>query len=239
MPPTAWIRSRRSATRRPTNATTGALAPDAQTTANIRLLDPNLISDAFSQLEQYRPYYQFPSTLNVDRYEVNGKIQDTVIAVRELNPGGLATNQQSWLNRHVVYTHGYGVVAAKGNKFNRGRQARIPAVRHPVHRRAGTDTTYQPRIYFGENSPDYSIVGAPDGAAHREQDRPAAKEGDAGTQYTFTGNGGPNVGNFFNKILYAIKFQSSDLLLSDGVNAESQILYDRSPRTASKRLRRI
>ncbi len=88
-----------------------------QTTANIRLLDPNLISDAFSQLEQYRPYYQFPSALNVDRYEVNGKIQDTVIAVRELNPGGLGTNQQSWLNKHVVYTHGYGVVAAKGNKF--------------------------------------------------------------------------------------------------------------------------
>ncbi|WP_186466973.1 UPF0182 family protein [Arthrobacter sp. UKPF54-2] len=213
-----------------TNATTGALAPDAQTTANIRLLDPNLISDAFSQLEQYRPYYQFPSTLNVDRYEVNGKIQDTVIAVRELNPGGLATNQQSWLNRHVVYTHGYGVVAAKGNKFTADGKPEFLQSGIPSNGVLGTDTSYQPRIYFGENSPDYSIVGAPDGAAHREQDRPAAKEGDAGTQYTFTGNGGPNVGSFFNKILYAIKFQSSDLLLSDGVNAESQILYDRNPK---------
>ncbi len=213
-----------------TDATTGALAPDAQTTANIRLLDPNLISDAFSQLEQYRPYYQFPSALNVDRYEIDGKIQDTVIAVRELNPDGLSANQQSWLNRHVVYTHGYGVVAAKGNKFTVDGKPEFLQAGIPSTGVLGDDSTYQPRIYFGENSPDYSIVGAPDGAPNREQDRPAAKEGDGETQYTFTGDGGPNVGSFFNKVLYAIKFQSSDLLLSDGVNAESQILYDRNPR---------
>ena len=213
-----------------TNPTTGALAPDAQTTANIRLLDPNLISDAFSQLEQYRPYYQFPSALNVDRYEIDGKIQDTVIAVRELNPDGLSANQQSWLNRHVVYTHGYGVVAAKGNKFTVDGKPEFLQAGIPSTGVLGDDSTYQPRIYFGENSADYSIVGAPEGAPNREQDRPAAKEGDGETQYTFTGDGGPNVGTFFNKVLYAVKFQSSDLLLSDGVNAESQILYDRSPR---------
>lgn len=213
-----------------TDATTGALAPDAQTTANIRLLDPNLISDAFSQLEQYRPYYQFPSALNVDRYEIDGKIQDTVIAVRELNPDGLSANQQSWLNRHVVYTHGYGVVAAKGNKFTVDGKPEFLQAGIPSTGVLGDDSTYQPRVYFGENSPDYSIVGAPDGAPNREQDRPAAKEGGGETQYTFTGDGGPNVGSFFNKVLYAIKFQSSDLLLSDGVNAESQILYDRNPR---------
>src|SRR6478735_4884998 len=208
-------------------ASTGALAPDAQTTANIRLLDPNLISDAFAQLEQYRPYYQFPKALNVDRYEVDGKIQDTVIAVRELNPTNVATNQQGWLNQHVVYTHGYGVVAAKGNKFTVDGKPEFLQSGIPSTGALGNDSTYQPRIYFGENSPEYSIVGAPDGAPHREQDRPAGKEGESDTQYTFTGNGGPNVGSFFNKILYAIKFQSSDLLLSDGVNAESQILYDR------------
>ncbi|XAS66241.1 UPF0182 family protein [Micrococcaceae bacterium Sec5.7] len=211
-------------------ATTGALAPDAQTTANIRLLDPNLISDAFSQLEQYRPYYQFPEALNVDRYEVNGKIQDTVIAVRELNPANLSTNQQGWLNQHVVYTHGYGVVAAKGNKFTVDGKPDFLQAGIPSTGVLGNDSTYEPRIYFGENSPEYSIVGAPDGAANREQDRPSAKEGDGETQYTFKGNGGPKVGSFFNKILYAIKFQSSDLLLSDGVNEESQILYERNPR---------
>src|SRR6476620_4553422 len=212
-----------------TTTTQGALAPDAQTTANIRLLDPNLISDAFSQLEQFRPYYQFPKALNVDRYMVDGKVQDTVIAVRELNPEGLSPDQQSWLNRHVVYTHGYGVVAAKGNKFTADGKPEFLQSGIPSTGVLGTDATYEPRIYFGEDSPEYSIVGAPEGAAHREQDRPASKEGGE-TQYTFTGNGGPNVGSFFNKVLYSIKFQSSDLLLSDGVNEASQILYDRNPR---------
>src|SRR6476661_5929043 len=212
-----------------TTTTAGALAPDAQTTANIRLLDPNLISDAFSQLEQFRPYYQFPKALNVDRYLVNGKVQDTVIAVRELNPEGLSPDQQSWLNRHVVYTHGYGVVAAKGNKFMADGKPEFLQSGIPSTGVLGNDKTYEPRIYFGEDSPEYSIVGAPEGAPHREQDRPASKEGGE-TQYTFTGNGGPNVGSFFNRVLYSIKFQSSDLLLSDGVNDSSQILYERNPR---------
>lgn len=213
-----------------TNATTGALAKDAQTTANIRLLDPNLISDAFSQLEQYRPYYQFPKSLNVDRYMVDGKVQDTVIAVRELNPDGLSADQQSWLNRHVVYTHGYGVVAAKGNKFTADGKPEFLQSGIPSTGVLGTDETYEPRIYFGEDSPEYSIVGAPEGAPNREQDRPSGKDTGGETQYTFTGNGGPNVGSFLNRVLYSIKFQSSDLLLSDGVNEASQILYERNPR---------
>jgi uncharacterized protein len=213
-----------------TNATTGALAKDAQTTANIRLLDPNLISDAFSQLEQYRPYYQFPKSLNVDRYMVDGKVQDTVIAVRELNPDGLSPDQQSWLNRHVVYTHGYGVVAAKGNKFTADGKPEFLQSGIPSTGVLGTDETYEPRIYFGEDSPEYSIVGAPEGAPNREQDRPSGRDTGGETQYTFTGNGGPNVGSFLNRVLYSIKFQSSDLLLSDGVNEASQILYERNPR---------
>lgn len=219
-----------------TTATTGALAADAQTTANIRLLDPNLISSAFAQLEQYRPYYQFPQTLNVDRYMVDGKVQDTVIAVRELNPDGLSANQQTWVNRHIVYTHGYGVVAAKGNKFTADGKPEFLQSGIPSTGVLGNDTSYEPRIYFGENSPEYSIVGAPDGAPNREQDRPAGREGGGETQYTFSGNGGPNVGNWLNRILYSIKFQSSDLLLSDGVNAESQILYERNPRERVEKL---
>lgn len=218
-----------------TNAAAGALAKDAQTTANIRLLDPNLISDAFSQLEQYRPYYQFPKALNVDRYEIDGKVQDTVIAVRELNPDGLSPDQQSWLNTHAVYTHGYGVVAAKGNKFTADGKPEFLQSGIPSTGVLGTDETYEPRIYFGEDSPEYSVVGAPEGAPHREQDRPAGREGGE-TQYTFTGNGGPHVGSFLNRVLYSIKFQSSDLLLSDAVNEASQILYERDPRDRVKKV---
>nr|WP_084110947.1 UPF0182 family protein [Arthrobacter cupressi] len=213
-----------------TTASSGALAKDAQTAANIRLLDPNLVSSAFGQLEQYRPYYQFPKALNVDRYTVNGKVQDTVIAVRELNADGISTGQQTWYNKHIVYTHGYGVVAAKGNKFTVDGKPDFLLSGIPTSGVLGNDSNYQPRIYFGENTTDYSVVGAPEGSTHREQDRPAGKDGSTDTQYTFTGNGGPNVGNWFNRLLYSMKFQSSDLLLSDGVNEKSQILYDRTPR---------
>ncbi|OFI39876.1 hypothetical protein BIU82_02195 [Arthrobacter sp. SW1] len=213
-----------------TTASSGALAKDAQTAANIRLLDPNLVSSAFGQLEQYRPYYQFPKALNVDRYTVDGKVQDTVIAVRELNAEGISSGQQTWYNKHIVYTHGYGVVAAKGNKFTADGKPDFLLSGIPSSGALGNDSSYQPRIYFGESTTDYSVVGAPEGSPHREQDRPAGRDGSTDTQYTFTGNGGPNVGNWFNRLLYSMKFQSSDLLLSDGVNEKSQILYDRTPR---------
>ena len=159
-----------------TDATTGALAPDAETTANIRLLDPNLISDAFSQLEQYRPYYQFPE--RPERGPLRDRRQDPGHRHRRprAQPGRAErTNQQSWLNRHVVYTHGYGVVAAKGNKFTVDGKPEFLQAGIPSTGVLGDDSTYQPRVYFGENSPDYSIVGAPDGAPHREQDRPAGQ----------------------------------------------------------------
>ncbi|GAB4099858.1 UPF0182 family protein [Sinomonas halotolerans] len=211
-----------------TDATAGALRKDAQTTANIRLLDPTLVSSTFQQLEQYRPYYQFAPTLNVDRYMVDGKTQDTVIAVRELNPEGLSASQRTWYNQHIVYTHGYGVVAAYGNKSSSDGKPVFMQSGIPSTGVLGTDESYEPRIYFGEDSPEYSVVGAPEGAAPREQDRPQGGTGEA--QYTFEGDGGPQVGGLFNKLLYATKFQSTDLLFSDGVNDESQILYDRNPR---------
>jgi uncharacterized membrane protein (UPF0182 family) len=203
----------------------GALRQDTETTSNIRLLDPNVVSSAFSQLQQFRPYYQFPDTLNVDRYEIDGEVQDTVIATRELNP----EQNQGWYNQHVVYTHGYGVVAAYGS--------RVESDGKPQFMQAGIPSTgvisddYEPRIYFGENSPEYSIVGGAEGDEPLELDRPQTAgdaEGDAKT--TFRGEGGPSIGNFFNRLAYSIKFQSSDMLLSDAVRPESQILYDRDPR---------
>ncbi|MDQ4503295.1 UPF0182 family protein [Sinomonas sp. ASV322] len=211
-----------------TTAAPGALQPDAQTTQNIRLLDPTLISSTFQQLEQYRPYYQFSPMLNVDRYSVNNANQDTVIAVRELNLSGLSPNQQSWYNTHIVYTHGYGVVAAYGNKATADGKPQFLQSGIPTTGVLGSEDTYQPRIYFGQYSPDYSVVGASSGAQPREQDKPQGSQGD--TLYTYTGNGGPNVGNLFNRLIYALKFQSTDLLFSDGVNDKSQILYNREPR---------
>ncbi len=203
----------------------GALRNDAKTTASIRILDPALVSDAFRQLEQYRQYYSFPDRLHVGRYEIDGNVQDTVVAVRELNQAGLG-DSQSWYNSTIVYTHGYGFVAAYGNRRDAdGKPMFLQSGIPPV----GALGDFEPRVYFGLNSPEYSIVGAPEAAEPLEFDFPAGEDGQRETYTTFSGEGGPRVGNLFNRIAYALRFQSEQILLSDAINSESQILYNRDP----------
>ncbi len=215
-----------------TDATAGALREDAETTANIRILDPALVTDAFSQLEQFRQYYQFPEYLDVDRYEIDGQTTDTVISVRELDAAGQTS--QNWFNNTIVFTHGYGVVAAFGNQRSADGQPLFLEQGIPV--RGGlTDELgeYEPRVYFGEQSPEYSIVGGPEGGDELELDYPAEEGDDAdaagNATYTFTGEGGPTLDGPFKKLLYSLKFQSTDIFLSNAVFDESQILYDRNP----------
>ncbi|WP_228545926.1 UPF0182 family membrane protein [Microcella flavibacter] len=215
-----------------TDATAGALREDAETTANIRILDPALVTDAFSQLEQFRQYYQFPEYLDVDRYEIDGETTDTVISVRELDAAGQTS--QNWFNNTIVFTHGYGVVAAYGNQRSADGQPLFLEQGIPV--RGGLTEElgeYEPRVYFGEQSPEYSIVGGPEGGDELELDFPAEEGDDAdaagNATYTFTGEGGPTLDGPFKKLLYSLKFQSTDIFLSNAVFDESQILYDRNP----------
>jgi uncharacterized membrane protein (UPF0182 family) len=208
------------------DAEPGALREDAETTASIRILDPALVSSSFRQLEQFRQYYNFPNQLDVGRYEIDGKVQDTVLAVRELNQAGLG-DSQSWYNNVVVYTHGFGVVAAYGNQ-------RTPDGK-PVFMQSGIPSVgqlgdYEPRVYFGESSPAYSIVGAPSGSEPLELDFPAGEGENDQTYNTFSGSGGPMISGIIPRLAYALKFQSEQILLSDAINAESQILYNRNPR---------
>ncbi len=208
-----------------TEASAGALREDAVTAANIRIIDPALVTDSFSQLEQFRQYYRFPQYLDVGRYTIDGERTDTVLAARELNLDGL--NTQSWYNNTIVYTHGYGLVAAYGNQRTADGQPKFIEAGIPVSETLGE---YEPRIYFGENSPEYSIVGAPEGGDQLELDFPSGGEGqDQNQTYTYTGDGGPAVGTLFHQLLYALKFQSEQILLSDAINSQSQVLYDRSP----------
>ena len=211
-----------------TDAEQGALREDAETTANIRIIDPSIVTRSFKQLEQFKQYYTFPDTLDVDRYVIDGKSQDTVISVRELNQEGLGDSRSGY-NDTFVYTHGYGVVAAYGNQRSSDGQ--------PVFLESGIPSSgllgdFEQRIYFGENSADYSVVGAPEGGDKVELDYPAAdeEESNANAYTTFDGNGGPSLSNVFNRLVYAIKFQSEQIVLSDAVNDKSQILYDRDPR---------
>ncbi|GHF16451.1 UPF0182 family protein [Pseudolysinimonas yzui] len=200
----------------------GALREDAETTANIRILDPARVSPTFAQLERVRQYYQFQSHLDVDRYTIDGNTQDTVIAVRELNQDA----DDSWYNNALVYTHGYGVVAAYGNQRDAQGQPQFLESGIPSTGELGE---YEPRVYFGENSPAYSIVGGPEGADDDiEIDYPSGST-ESNAYTTFTGDGGPQLGGLFTRLVYAIKFGAEEILLSEQVNDSSQILYDRNP----------
>lgn len=208
-----------------TEGEAGALADSAESTAQIRLLDPQIISPTFKQLQQSKQYYTFADTLSVDKYEVDGVSQDTVIAARELDLDGL--DNRNWVNDHTVYTHGYGVVAAYGNKVTSDGQPKFFESGIPTQGKLTDSEQYEPRIYFSPNASEYSIVGAPDGTKSWEFDYPTGSEG---ATNTFKGDGGPKIGNIFSRLLYAIRFGSDQILFSDRVNANSQILYDRSPK---------
>ncbi|MBN8205669.1 UPF0182 family protein [Microbacterium esteraromaticum] len=212
-----------------TDTEPGQLRADAETTASVRIMDPAVISPTVRQLEQYRSYYQFAPELDVDRYEIDGEMQDTVVSVRDLDMTRLGGGD-SWNNRAAVYTHGYGLVAMAGNQRTDDGE--------PVFLERGIPTQgvlteiqdYEPRVYFGESSPEYSIVGAPEDADPVEIDFPRGQDGASDTKTTFDGDGGPQIGSTFRKLLYAMKFQSEQILFSNLVNEESQILYDRDPR---------
>jgi uncharacterized protein len=207
-------------------ATPDALRNAAASIPGIRLLDPELVASTFRAQQSLKGYYTLPGIMDVDRYTINGQEHDTVIGVRELNLDGLQPGQRGWNIDHIVYTHGYGVVAAYGNVRTADGQ---PSYFQQDIPSQGLLSPYEGRIYFGENSPDYSIVGAPAGTAPRELDYPA-DNADNMAKTTYSGGGGVSIGSTFNRLLYALKFKDQNIMLSNAVNSQSRILYDRSPR---------
>ncbi|GAA3621046.1 UPF0182 family membrane protein [Microlunatus ginsengisoli] len=214
-----------------TTATAGQLRSDAEALPGIRLMDPNLLNGTFEQLQQVRGYYSFPKTLDVDRYTIDGQETDAVVAVREMDLSGLPAESQNWNNLKTVYTHGYGLVAAYGNRSQSGGQPDWIAGGIPT---SGDLKEVEPRIYFGElmgqRPSEYSIVGAPEGSTAIELDTPSGGDAGNASTYTYSGSGGVPVGSLWHRLLYAAKFADVNILLSDRVNSASKIIYDRTPR---------
>lgn len=208
-----------------TQATAGQLRADAEALPGIRLIDPAIIGPAFEQLQQVKGYYSFPDLLDVDRYTIEGDRTDAVVAARELNLDGLES--QSWNNLRTVYTHGYGLVAAYGNQRQPGGEPSWIVRDIPP---TGKLAEHEPRIYFGELHTEYSIVGAPADAPPIELDTPGGGENGGPKLYTYTGKGGVPIGSVFRKLLYATKFGDVNIMLSERVNEESRIIYNRTPR---------
>ena len=225
-----------------TSLSSAQLSADAASLPGIRLLDPSLVSSTFDQLQQVRGYYSVPTVLDVDRYMVDGQERDMVVAARELHTDGLPDAQKNWNNLHTVYTHGYGMIAAYGNQRDAANNPVTNNLGVPVWAERDIPPTgvltdankpegYRPQVYFGENSPAYSIVGKPQGGQDVELDVPqgSGTPGQSKTS-TYEGKDGVGVGSLFRKALYAVKFGDSKILLSSRVNANSKVLYNRAPR---------
>jgi uncharacterized protein len=203
----------------------GQLANDAATIANIRLMDPNVLSSTFRQLQQIKPYYAFADSLDIDRYKIDGKERDVVVAVRELNIDG--NPSRNWINDHLVYTHGFGMVGAFGNTVDADGKPTFTVGDIPPTKGLGE---FQPRVYFGENVPDYSIIGGPAASNPVELDYPDDNSPNGQKNYTYTGKGGVPMGSLFTRLLFAIKYQEQRIVLSNLINSESKILFNRNPR---------
>ena len=188
-------------------------------------MDPNVLSATFRQLQQIKPYYTFPESLDVDRYTVNGVSRDTIVAVRELNIEG--NPSRNWINDHLVYTHGFGFVAAFGNSRDVDGKPTFAVGDLPSTKGLGE---FEPRIYFGENVPDYSIIGGVKTDTPVEFDYPDDASANGQKNVTYSGKGGVPVGSTINKLLFAIKYQEQRILLSSLINKDSKILFERNPR---------
>ncbi|WP_310961447.1 UPF0182 family protein [Nocardioides terrisoli] len=204
-----------------------ALQHKASHTAQIPLIDPNRLSPTFNVKQQLQSYYQFKSTLDIDHYDLDGRSQDVALAVRELQVGGIP--HSSWVNSHLVYTHGYGIVAAPTGRMN-------PKTEGPDFLNAGMPPAQQipvnqPAIYFGQSSPNYSIVGAPPGSRQKlEFDHPGNNGSSRSAHTTYAGHGGIPIGSTMRRLLFALQLNSPNILFSSDINKSSQLLMVRNPR---------
>ena len=221
-------------------ATAEQVASDRATTSNIRLLDPTIVSPAFTQFQQVKNFYYFPDQLSIDRYrDHDGNLRDYVVAARELNPDHLIDNQRDWINRHTVYTHGNGFIASPANTVrgianDPNQNGGYPEfLVNAVGANGGVLSDGpapldQPRVYFGpviSNTPaDYAIVGKT--GVDREYDYETNTET---KNYTYTGSGGVPVGGWVSRSVFAAKFAERNFLFSNVIGSNSKILFNRDP----------
>jgi uncharacterized membrane protein (UPF0182 family) len=206
-------------------ATKAALRADKGTIPNARLLDPNILGPTFKNDQGIRNYFGFNNSLDIDRYTVNGQTQDYVVAVRELDQSQLRPDQRNWINLHLTYTHGNGFVAAPANTTDSDGAPSFTVKNVPPQGPGGEFRIDQPQIYYGEQSPDYSIVNT----KQDEIDGPGGANSDQATVH-YDGPGGVQLESGFRKLLYALKFKEKNILLSGSLTPDSRLMYIRAPK---------
>lgn len=207
------------------DVSSGQLREDADSIPGIRLLDPAVVGQTYQELQAQQPYYTFQDELDVDRYDVDGERTDVVVGARELDLDKVPADRRDWVNDHTVYTHGYGLVMARGTQARAGNPQWIDPAKE--------FGKYEPRIYFGEQMKHFSVVGRGDTNEPREVDKPTGGED---SRYSYEGEGGVSIGTPLRQAAYAVTHRDIKFLLSDAVGEDSRIMEHRTPKDRVERV---
>jgi uncharacterized protein len=190
------------------------------TLRNVRLWDPSVLETTYSELQSLRPYYEFRDVA-IDRYFIDGELRQVMLATRELAP--LPAQADTWQNRHITYTHGFGIVASQVNTANAEGQPVFIAANIPPEGDEEVVPFVQPGIYFGDTpNPSYSLVRTE--AAELDFEEP-----DTQTQVTtvYAGLGGVPINSFGRQLAFALRFADYNLVLTSLLNDESRVIFNR------------
>jgi hypothetical protein len=202
-----------------TDLTAADIAEATATVRNIRLFDPNVVVDSYKQLQEIRFYYDFKD-VDIDRYVIDGVQRQVLISAREMNVTQLTATAKTWINRHLVYTHGYGVVVSPVNEVSPDGLPLFFVKDLPPKSSTDLKVTV-PGIYYGEETSDYAIVDT----TQKEFDYPVGGE-NATTEYG--GNNGVKVGSLPERLAFAIVNGDVEILFSSAITPTSKILYHRT-----------
>jgi uncharacterized protein len=188
------------------------------TVSNIRLWRPDVIRQNFESIQRIRQYYEFPD-VDVDRYQIEGESRVLMVSGREVSHDGISEQARTWQNLHLVYTHGFGAVAAQVNSITADGAPLFTLEDIPP---VGEPSTDQERIYFGEvDEVDFVVVNA--------ESSELDYEGDQGTTpFTYDGLGGIPLEGTLRRALFAWRFRDINLLISGQIGSESKLLMNRS-----------
>jgi len=200
------------------SVTANELSANADTLGNVRLWDPLQTQPTFDKLQDIRSYYQF-NTLAIDRYPVNGVETPTIVGVREVNDQDLPST--SWVNTTLQYTHGYGMIVSPANVATSNGDPEFAVGALPPVSNSGLPNVTQPSVYFGLNNAGYVVANT----KQPEIDYQLANGTNVETHYK--GDGGVQLSSFFDQVMFAVRFNDINLLISNQITNDSRLMFDR------------
>lgn len=205
--------------------TTADIQADRQTVNNIRLWDYRPLQQTYNQIQTIRTYYDFLD-VDIDRYMIGGQYRQVMLSGRELSTPKLTDKAQTWVNLHLLYTHGYGAVMSTVNDFTPDGLPNLLIKDIPP---TGAVPITRPEIYYGQETDSYVFVKT----REKEFDYP---KGDENSFSTYEGTGGVPIGSYLDRLAFSLRFADQNILLTDAFTPDSRILYNR---TIQSRIRRI